>query len=197
LRPSVLPSWGAAVYRRHHPGRGDPHDSPPSETVCRPTPHRACPFPPNSFCLGRLMPTTLGVVSSATCAQWRSVSPLSRRVPSRLSCPPAFQKPPVLSLPPVAPLSSPPLPHPAHPVQAALRLALGRAGGAAASCWARGQSYGRGVAAGRRCWGACGRGGSAKRPFEFPIRADALRDTGLFVTRYEFGLPVRNRKVQI
>ena len=54
------------------------------------------------------------------------------------------------------------------PVQAALRLALGRAGGAAATRWARGQSYGRGVAAGRRCWGACGRGGNAKRPFEFP-----------------------------
>src|SRR5262249_36015336 len=77
---------------------------------------------------------------------------------------PAFQKPPVPSLPPVAPLSSPPLPHPAHPVQAALRLALERAGGAAASRWARGQSYGRGVDAGRRCWEACGRGGSAKRP---------------------------------
>ena len=26
------------------------------------------------------------------------------------------------------------------------------------------------MAAGRRCWGAYGRGGSAKRPFEFPIR---------------------------
>jgi hypothetical protein len=34
-------------------------------------------------------------------------------------------------------------------------------------------------------------------PSASSLGADALRDTGLFVTRYEFGLPVRNRKVQI
>ena len=40
-----------------------------------------------------------------------------------------------------------------RPRWAALRLALGRAGGAAAPRWARGQSYGRSVAASGRCWG--------------------------------------------
>ena len=83
--------------------------------------------------------------------------------------PQAFQKPPRSRLCPLShPSQALPSPIPAPPIQAALRLALGRAGGAAATRWARGQSYDGGVAAGRRCWGACGRGGNAKRSFEFP-----------------------------
>ncbi len=167
----VLPTWLAPDHCRHHPGGGDHADPPSSEACGRPAPDRSCPFSPRNFRLGRLSHTSR-VVSWATCAQRRCVSHASERVQSRLkSSPPAFQKPPVPRLPPVAPLSSPPLPHPAPPVQAALRLALGRAGGAAATRWARGQSCGRGVAAGRWCWGACCRGGSAKRPFVFPIRS--------------------------
>jgi hypothetical protein len=40
--------------------------------------------------------------------------------------------------------------------RAALRLAVGRSGGG--------------------CWGGYGRGGGAKRPFEFPIREDLAED---------------------
>ena len=45
----VLSARGAAAHRRHHAGRSDPQDPPPSETLCRPTPHRACPFPPSTM----------------------------------------------------------------------------------------------------------------------------------------------------
>jgi hypothetical protein len=48
-RVSVLSARGATTHRRHHAGRSDPQDPPPSETLCRPTAHRACPFPPNTM----------------------------------------------------------------------------------------------------------------------------------------------------
>jgi hypothetical protein len=101
---------------------------------------------------------------------------------------PAFQKPLVPRLLPVAPLSRLPFPHPAPPVEGALRLALGRGGGAVAARGAREQSYGPGMAAGRRCWGACSRGGSAKRPFEFPSMLPLLSSpfAHLFSFLYSF-----------
>ena len=45
----VLSARDAAAHRRHHAGRGHPQNPPPSETRCRPTPHRACPFPPSTM----------------------------------------------------------------------------------------------------------------------------------------------------
>src|SRR5262249_40141590 len=55
--PGALPmvsARGAATHRRHHAERGDRQNPPPSETGCRPTPHRACPFPPSTVRLGGL-----------------------------------------------------------------------------------------------------------------------------------------------
>ena len=45
----VVSAGDPAAHRRHHAGRGDPQDPPPSEARCRPTPHRACPFPPSTI----------------------------------------------------------------------------------------------------------------------------------------------------
>jgi hypothetical protein len=53
---SLVSARDPAAHRRHHAGRGDPHDPAPSETLCRPTPHRAGPFPPSTIRLGRLRP---------------------------------------------------------------------------------------------------------------------------------------------
>ena len=43
----------AAAHRRHHAGRGDWQNPPPSETLCSP-PHHACPLPPSTVRLGGL-----------------------------------------------------------------------------------------------------------------------------------------------
>ena len=40
---------GPAAHRRHHAGRGDPQDPPPSETLRRPTHHRVRPGSPGDF----------------------------------------------------------------------------------------------------------------------------------------------------
>jgi hypothetical protein len=45
---SILSARDTAAHSRHHAGLGDPQDPAPSETLCRPTPHRACPCPPNT-----------------------------------------------------------------------------------------------------------------------------------------------------
>ena len=76
LRPSVVPSGSAADDRRHPPGRGDPQDAPPSDSA-RPTRRRL----PRPVLAKQLLPgsphaTTSCVVLSATCAQWRGISPL-------------------------------------------------------------------------------------------------------------------------
>ena len=52
----VLSARDTAAHRRHHAGRSDPQDPPPSETLCRPSPHRACPCAPRPRGLGRRRP---------------------------------------------------------------------------------------------------------------------------------------------
>src|SRR5262249_6651489 len=45
----VVSARDTAHHRRHHAGRGDPQDPPPSETCCRPPSHYACPCPPSTM----------------------------------------------------------------------------------------------------------------------------------------------------
>jgi transposase len=86
---SLLPSGSAAHYRRHHPGRGDPQDSPPSEARGRPAADCPGSCSPSSVRWGRLNPrhrawprggrarsgdhintSVTSVDSSADCATW-------------------------------------------------------------------------------------------------------------------------------
>ena len=90
---SVLPSWGAADERRHHPGRGDPYDAPPSKARGRSA--TDCPGScwPSNVRLGRLQPTPSRVASGATCVQRRGVSPVSTcAIPCAIAPPPAFPR---------------------------------------------------------------------------------------------------------
>ncbi len=52
---SVVPSGGAADERRHHPGRGDPHDAPPSAARGRPA----------TDCPGSCLPSNVRLGASA------------------------------------------------------------------------------------------------------------------------------------
>src|SRR5262249_34320796 len=45
----VLSARSVATHCRHHAGGGHSQDPPPSETLCRPTAYRACPFPPSTM----------------------------------------------------------------------------------------------------------------------------------------------------
>ena len=111
---SVLSARGAATHRRHHAGRGDPQDPPPSETCCRPTPHRACPYPPNTVRLGGLS-RRQRVGARWPCARRDGVAHTAERVPSCV----AIDLPTLLS--PKAPLRrSPPPAGAAAPAPGAL-----------------------------------------------------------------------------
>jgi hypothetical protein len=54
LRPSLVASGSAAHDRRHHPGRGDPQDAPPSEARGRLAAACPCPGSPSNVRLGCL-----------------------------------------------------------------------------------------------------------------------------------------------
>jgi hypothetical protein len=68
-----------------------------------------------------------------------------------------------------------PLPHAETLVQTALRLAVGRSGGAAAARWGCRKRRGQGGVAGGGRWGGGGRRGGVKSGFAFPIRTPSFQ----------------------
>ncbi len=114
---SVVPSGGAADERRHHPGRGDPHDAPPSAARGRPA--TDCPGSclPSNVRLGASARAIARGLRSDVCAAEGGLTRLSVCNPVGNRSPSSLPTSPVPRPSPQGTPAALPSPYPATPVQ--------------------------------------------------------------------------------